>query len=153
MTTKKIEREDINKELIEAINSLKATLETKKNGNGDYVTVIDGEGVTSKIEKAQFFQMLHSNVSILKRETNQLIEKVGDLSKSVNADLLMHGDISTKIQAIEKNMPRTFNSWLKDRSDTAKNMVFIFKLIFWVIVALFLIGNALPKLIEWVPKI
>ncbi len=65
-----------NKQVLDAINSLTEAIRSKQNGNGDYVTVIDQEGVTTKIEKAQFFQMLHSYVMQIKRETSSLVEEV-----------------------------------------------------------------------------
>ena len=146
-------------ELIEKL-SLLANKQNGKNAmapNGDIILQDEPEKWI-KIDNKVFYQMIYTDVKKLKKENEILLaqylddmkptlksvdDNVKELAKSVNV-------VRNDVDYLMKNRPKTFKSWIQDKSQMAENTGSLIKFVVYTIVILWILSTALPNIFKFI---
>lgn len=165
MSDKKENIEKQISELLKALSELK--LENSSNATSAPYLILDddievevGPGTPIKIDSRTYYKMIYADVNNLKRDTESLLnlylEDVKPTLKSVddNVKELKQNfkTVESEIDTLKRNTPKTFKSWLEDKSKTSDNIVSVMKFIFWVVAFFWAISTALPTITAVVEK-
>lgn len=130
--------------LIELMSSTdqKQNILNSVNSSGDYIPIVDRDGLPAKIEKNKLLQTVYSDIDQLKIDFSAILAKVSEIDKSVKEI----SEIKRTVNEIKIGMPQTFRSWIKTKAEFARNFISLMKFLFYLIVGLYIASSTFPAL-------